>query len=600
MPKYFVAAAVVFLGLAGIALADEPAKGSLPVAANDDALVGRKLDGFTLRDQHGNPHALADYQAKKAVALVYLGTECPLARLYAPRLAQMARDYAAKEVAFLGVDANVQDTPTELVAFANMYQMEFPLLIDAGNALADKLGATRTPEVFLLDAQGVVRYHGRIDDQYVVGATHEKAQHRDLATAIDELVAGQPVATPSTKFTGCLISKVRKIEPHGEITYSGNVAAIINRHCVECHREGELAPFPLATYDDVAPWADTIREVVSQHRMPPWFADPAFGKFTNDCSMSADDTQTLLAWIDNGCPQGNPADVPPAPEFYTGWRMGEPDLVYEMEKPYTVPAEGTVEYQYFTVGPKLEKDLWVSIAECRPGNARVVHHVVLFAVPPGEKLAKLEEAQGRGQMIGVYAPGMNPWRYPAGTAMKIVAGSTLVIQMHYTPNGFEQSDKSMVALKLLEPDDVKQEVRYGMVVNPSFEIPPHAENHVAEARKLFLKDSYVLNLFPHMHYRGKSFKFEAEFPDGRREVLLNVPHYDFNWQLRYDLAKPVFMPKGSRLVCTAVWDNSDANPLNPDPSQTVRFGLQSWEEMMVGYYTTIRAPVGEETARAGE
>ena len=229
---------------------------------------------------------------------------------------------------------------------------------------------------------------------------------------------------------------MRKIAPHGEITYAGDVAAIVNRHCVECHRDGELAPFPLATYDDVVPWADTIREVVTQHRMPPWFADPQLrqvhqrlqherGRNTHAAGL---DRQRLSA-------RAILSKLPPAPQFTTGWRMGEPDVIYEMPEPYAVPAEGTVDYQYFTVEPKLEKDLWVSVAECRPGNAAVVHHVVLFAVPPQEKLGRLEEAQARGKMIGVYAPGMNPWRYPTGTAMKIEAGSMLVIQMHYTPNG---------------------------------------------------------------------------------------------------------------------------------------------------------------------
>lgn len=566
--------------------------------AADDPLLGKKLDGFSLRDFHGNQHTLAEYADKKAVVLVFLGTECPLARLYAPRLADLAREYAAQGVALFGVDANVHDTPTKLTAYANTYQLEFPLLMDAGNALADRIGATRTPEVFVLDAQRVVRYHGRIDDQFVVGASHDKPRQRDLATALDALLAGKDVAVASTPFTGCLISKVRKIEPRGEITYTGDVAAIVNRHCVECHRDGELAPFPLSTYAEVVPWVETIREVVTEHRMPPWFADPKFGKFTNDCSMSEEATEKLLAWIDNGCPEGDPARLPAPPKFYTGWRMGEPDVVYQMEKPFTIPAEGTVEYQYFTVAPKLEKDLWVSVAECRPGNAQIVHHAVLFAMPAAETPGRPEEAQSRGQMIGVYAPGMNPWRYPPGTAMKIAAGSMLVVQMHYTPNGRQQEDRSLVGLKLLAPEEVKQQVLYGMVVDAGFEIPPHADNHEVVARKRFLRDSYLLNLFPHMHYRGKSFRFEAEYPDGRREVLLDVPRYDFNWQARYDLAEPVFMPRGSRLICTAHFDNSAANLLNPDPTQTVRFGLQSWEEMLVGYYTTVRAPSAEKTASA--
>jgi peroxiredoxin len=567
-------------------------------SAGDDALVGKQIDDFSLRDFHGKSHSLAQYQDKKIVVLAFLGTECPLARLYAPRLAEMAKQYADKGVAFLGIDANVHDTPTKLTAFANSYQVEFPLLVDAGNAVADAVGATRTPEMFVLDEKRVVRYHGRVDDQFLVGAGREKVGRRDLAVALDELLAGKSPGTPVTPFTGCLIARVRKTEPRGTITYAGHVAAIVNRHCVECHREGELAPFPLTTYDEVVPWAETIREVVGQGRMPPWFADPKHGKFTNDCSMSEDKRRTLFAWIDNGCPEGNKADVPPKPVFTSGWRMGEPDVVYQMPEPFNVPAEGTVEYQYFTVAPKIEKDYWVSIAEARPGNAAIVHHVVLFAVPPETKLGRLEEAQSMGQMIAVYAPGMNPWRYPQGTAMKIAAGSTLVIQMHYTPNGTRQQDRSYVGLKLLDPSQVKQEVRYGMVVNAAFEIPPHDDNHEVVASKLFLRDSYVLNLFPHMHYRGKSFRFEAEYPDGRREVLLDVPKYDFNWQLRYDVAEPKLMPKGSRLICTAHFDNSAANPLNPDPTQTVRFGLQTWEEMLVGYYTTIRAPANTETASA--
>jgi peroxiredoxin len=564
--------------------------------AADDALLGKSVSDFSLRDFHGNAHTLAQYDQKKLVVMAFLGAECPLARLYAPRLAELARQYAEKGVVFLGVDSNAHDTPTKLTAFANSYKVEFPLLVDAGNVLADAVGATRTPEVFVLDAKRAVRYHGRVDDQFTVGASREKVGRRDLAVALDELLADKPVATPSTTFTGCLISRVRKTEPQGDITYARDVAAIVNRHCVECHREGELAPFPLTTYEEVAPWAETIREVVGAGRMPPWFADPRHGKFSNDCSMSDEARRTLFAWIDNGCPEGDPADLPPKPIFTTGWRMGEPDVVYHMPEPFDVPAEGTVEYQYITVAPKLEKDYWVSVAEARPGNAAVVHHVVLFAVPPLVKLNRLEEAQSMGQMIAVYAPGMNPWRYPQGTAMKIAAGSMLVIQMHYTPNGTRQQDRSYVGLKLVDPASVKQEVRYGMVVDAAFEIPPHADNYQVVARKRFLRDSYVLNLFPHMHYRGKSFRFEAEYPDGRREVLLDVPRYDFNWQLRYDVAEPKFMPKGSRLICTAHFDNSADNPLNPDPTQTVRFGLQTWEEMLVGYYTTIRAPSDTETA----
>jgi peroxiredoxin len=556
-------------------------------AGKADGALGKHVENFSLRDFHGNPHSLAEQGDKNLVVLVFLGTDCPLAKLYAPRLADLSREYAAKGVVFLGLDANSLDTPTKLTTFAHTHKIEFPLLRDTGNVVADQIEAARTPEVFVLDSNRHVRYHGRIDDQYAVGGQHDKATRRDLALALEELLSGKEVSRPTTPFSGCRIARMRKVEPKGDVTYSREVAAIVNRHCVECHREGELAPFSLNTYETVAGWADTIREVVKENRMPPWFADPQYGKFINDCSLSPAEKNTLFAWIDNGCPQGDPADLPTPPTFVTGWRMGQPDVVYRMNESYTVPAEGTVDYQYFTVDTNLKEDMWVTTAEARPGNAAVVHHIVLYSVPPGNKLRDPAAAQQMGKLVAVYAPGMNPWHYPEGSAMKIEAGSTLVIQAHYTPNGTKQEDRSYVGLKFVDASSVKRQVRYGMCVNMGFVLPPGAADVEVVSRKEFLKDLLLVNLYPHMHYRGKSFKFEAEYPDGRREVLLDVPHYDFAWQLRYDLAEPKLMPKGSKLVCTAHFDNSDGNLWNPDPTQEVRFGLQTWQEMMVGYYSAI-------------
>ncbi len=563
--------------------------------AADDPAVGKTVANFTLRDFHGNSHSLEQYAEKKAVVLVFLGAECPLAKLYAPRLATIAREYAERGVLVVGVDANMHDTPTKLTNFVNANQLEFPLLKDAGNVLADAVGATRTPEVFLLDQKRVVRYHGRVDDQYGVSGQRSKPMRRDLAEAIDELLAGKPVSQPTSDFSGCLISRVSKIEPHGEITYSKQVASIFNRRCVECHREHELAPFPLTSYDEVVGWAATIREVVSENRMPPWFADPQFGKFGNDCSLSSHEKQTILSWIDNGCPEGNKSEAPAPPAFTVGWRIGKPDAVYQMKEPYAVPAEGTVDYQYFEIDPGFKEDVWITSAEARPGNTAVVHHVVLFAVPPGRVLQNPEEAQAVGQIVALYAPGMNPWRYPQGAAVRVEAGTKFYIQLHYTPNGTKQTDRSYVGLNFAKPGSVKKRVRYNMSVNTNFEIPPGADNAEVISRVLILKDTLLLNLFPHMHYRGKAFRFELEFADGRRETLLDVPRYDFAWQLRYDLAEPKLMPKGSRLICTAHYDNSEANPYNPDPTKTVRFGLQTYEEMMVGYYSTI--PVADEVVQ---
>ena len=457
--------------------------------------------------------------------------------------------------------------------------------------------AERTPQAFVLDQRRTVRYAGRIDDQFGVGYHKQRADRPDLATAIEELLAGNEVSQPVTDAPGCLIGRVRKIEPHGDITYSNQVARILNTHCAECHRTGELAPFPLTSYEDTIGWTEMIREVVDQGRMPPWFADPQFGHFSNDSSMTPEEKQTLLKWIDNGCPEGDRTQLPPATVFNTGWRMGKPDGVYEMKEEYTVQAEGVIDYQYFQVDPGFTEDKWISMAEARPGNTAVVHHIVLFSLPPGVKIRSPEEAQAQGQMIAIYAPGMPPWKYPDGAAIKVLAGSTFYIQMHYTTCGTEQKDRSLIGLKFADPASVKKKVMYGMAVNAGFEIPPHADNHEVVSKVKFSHDMLLLNLFPHMHYRGKSFRIESLTPDGTRKVLLDVPHYDFNWQLRYDLAEPKFLPKGTQLICTGHFDNSEANPANPDPNKAVRFGLQTFEEMLVGYYTIVRA---DEDLTSGE
>ncbi len=558
-------------------------------AADDGSVIGRKVDDFQLPDFHGKPHALSDYDAYPVVVVAVLGIECPLVKLYTPRLVELAKAYRDRGVAFIGLNANYQDTPTEIAAFVERYRVPFPVLKDPRNRIADRLGAERTPEVFVLDSKRTIRYRGRIDDQYCVGYSRPRVEREDLRAALEDLLAGRAVRVPETEAPGCLIGRVRTVEPHGDITYSKQIARIFNRRCVECHREKELAPFPLTTYEEVVGWAETIREVINQRRMPPWFAAPGHGEFANDMSMSEDEIRLINQWVENGAPEGDPADLPEPPSFATGWRIGQPDVVFRMQEPFIVPAEGVVDYQYFVIDPGFTEDVWVKSAEARPGNPEVVHHIVLYAAPPGTPLETNGDGGLLAPMVAIYAPGMPPWEYRAGSAMLIRAGSKLVIQMHYTPNGREQQDQSYVGLRFADPSEVRHKVRTSMALNLGFAIPPHARDYEVRASSKLRHDTLLLSLFPHMHYRGKAFRFVAEYPDGTSEILLDVPRYDFYWQLRYDFAEPKFLPKGTRLRCIAHFDNSEDNPINPDPNRTVHFGLQSWEEMMVGYFTMVRA-----------
>jgi peroxiredoxin len=544
--------------------------------------IGRTIDEFELRDYRGAEHKLSDLADRKLVVVAFLGCECPLAKLYGPRLAALASEFEPQGVAILGVNSNCQDSITEMAAYARRHEIAFPLLKDPGNELADQFGATRTPEVFVLDRDRVVRYWGRIDDQFLVGIQRPQPTRRDLALALDELLAGQPVSVTQTQALGCHIGRVAKREAHGDVTYSNQIARLFQRRCIECHREGEIAPFPMTSFDEVVGWADTIREVVDEGRMPPWFANAEYGHFANDARLSEEEKQLVRDWVAGGCTEGDRVELPPQRQFTVGWQIPVPDqVIYIADEPVTVQAEGVVKYQYYQVDPGFTEDKWIQAAEARPDNRSVVHHIVAFFVPPGEKARG-----GRGAMIG-YAPGMPPSKFPDGAAMLVPAGSKVVFQMHYTPNGKEQNDRSYVGLKFADPDSVKYRMGGGMAPNNFFEIPPGAENHEVHSQHVFAKDARLLTLTPHMHLRGKAFRYEAEFPDGSREILLDIPHYDFNWQLRYTLAEPKLMPKGTKLHCTAHFDNSENNLANPDPTKAVHWGDQTWEEMMIGYFSTL-------------
>jgi peroxiredoxin len=533
-----------------------------------------------LADYHGQTVRFEDYDDAPYLVIAFLGTECPLARLYAPRLSELSRQYEGRGVAFVGSASNVQDHLSKVAVYAQQHGINFPIVLDSQQQLADLLAARRTPEVVVLDADRKIRYRGRIDDQYAVGVQRSTAQSEYLAAALDALLAGQEVPLTETEPVGCLIGRRRTVQPQGSITYSRHVADILNRRCVECHREGEIAPFSLTSYRDTIGWESTMAEVILDERMPPWSANPAHGAFRNDARLTDDEKATLLAWIENGCPEGDPADLPAPPQFVTGWGMGEPDLIIPMrDEPFEVPATGTVAYQHFEVDPGFAEDRYVIAGEARPGNRSVVHHIIAYIRPPGH-----DDQKKLGEMLLGYAPGSPPVQLLDGDAIRIPKGSKILFELHYTPNGRPQSDLSSIGLRFADQKHVQRLIRPGAVLNTEFEIPAEAGNHEVVAEQVLDRDIHLLNMSPHMHLRGKSFRYEAFFPDGRHQILLDVPRYDFNWQLRYELLEPLLLPKGTRIRCTAHFDNSSDNPHNPDATQPVRWGAQSWEEMMIGFY----------------
>jgi peroxiredoxin len=560
---------------------------SFASAAEAPLLVGKQVSEFSAKDFRGRSHSLSEYSDSSVVVLAFLGTECPLAKLYGPRLASISRQYSDKGVTILGVNSNRHDSITEISAYARLHEIDFPILKDLDNRIADQVGATRTPEILVLDQKRVVRYHGRVDDQYGVGYIRDEPQKAFVTDAIDSLLASRPVTTATTEVVGCFIGRQRKPDPDSEVTFSNQIARILNKHCVECHREGEIAPFSLTSYDEVVGWGETIVEVVDDRRMPPWHADPKHGDFLNARVMTADEKSQLKQWVDAGCPEGDRSQLPKSPIYTNGWQLPrEPDLVVNMrDEPFDVPAEGTVRYQYFQVDPGFKEDKWVKAAELQPGNRAVVHHILVFVQPPKGRSKGMSSTTG--EFLAAYVPGHRAPHYPQGMAKLIPAGSKLAFQLHYTPIGTAQQDLSRLGLTFAAADETIDQVVVTQQASNhrGLVIPPNADNHRVEARSQTAPtDVEILAFMPHMHLRGKSFSYEAHFPDGRKETLLDVPQYDFNWQTAYRVSKPIELPKGAYLQCVAHFDNSENNLSNPDATQTVRWGDQTWNEMMIGYF----------------
>jgi mono/diheme cytochrome c family protein len=371
-------------------------------------------------------------------------------------------------------------------------------------------------------------------------------------------------------------------------TFTKDVAPIFYQHCAECHRPTMFAPMSLITYDAARPYARSIKQKVASKQMPPWGADPQYGTFRNDPRLSQKDIDTIVAWVDAGAPKGDDKDLPPAPQFAAeGWTIGKPDAVFTMEESYQIPASGTIEYLYFRVPTHLTEDKWIQAIEIKPGARSHVHHVIAFTQPAGEPL-RPGAALGPTNIGGV-TPNKPGVVFPEGVARLLRGNQDIVLQMHYTTNGTPATDKTEVGI-IFAKEPPKKLAGGGFVLNPRFVIPANADNHEVRGMQVIARDTLVTSLTPHMHVRGKDMIYIAHYPDGTDETLLSVPKYDFNWQITYELAQPKVLPAGTKLEVIAHYDNSANNKYNPDPTKDVRWGDQTWEEMMIGFYGSVIDP----------
>jgi len=404
-----------------------------------------------------------------------------------------------------------------------------------------------------------------------------------------------------------------QLSPSTTPTFSKDVAPILYKNCTTCHRPGEFAPMSLLTYADARPWARSIHDHVTRGTMPPWHADAAYGRFANERRLTEVEKDTIVRWLAAGAPQGDPRDLPVAPRHADGWTIGQPDVILSMQEEYPIPASGTIPYSYFEVPTNFTEDKWVQAFELRPGDRSVVHHIILYTKSPrAGQGGRVQPSDGRfegspqasvavgarvlpndrpaprglglaGSILG-YVPGTTSRVFAPGAAMRLVAGSTLVFQMHYTTTGKATADRTRIGL-VFAKNAPKNEIRLEALSNANFQIPAGAAEYRVDAETTVKADVTLYSMLPHAHVRGIRWRYEATYPDGRTETILSVPKYDFNWQTDYIFAQPLRLPKGTKIHATAWYDNSRANRSNPDPTADVRWGDQTWEEMMFTGFT---------------
>lgn len=596
-PRSWLFAMVVVLVGGGFGVAVSRARaGERPKGEAKPSARADSVRSFTLNDVDGKPHALSDTRGASAVVLAWTAPGCPVAEVYAPRLVAMAQAYAERGVRFFGVSSDADRDVEELRALVRKHGIPYPVLVDADATLASRLSALTTTTVVVLDPNWRVRYRGAVDDQYDPRGRRDQPEHPWLKDALEAVLASKAVQVEATEAPGCPITfPTRKAPPDpGAPTWSGGAAAIVHARCATCHQPGTAAPFSLRTAADVAPRVAVLKAVVTDGRMPPWHATAPSGvTFSNDRRLSPTERRTLLAWLDAGAPEGDPAKAPSPPPVLPAdaWEIGVPDAVFPFPRPEAVPAEGVVPYRFVEVKTDFPEDRWVAAVEVQPGAPDVVHHVLVAVEPEGlrKRGAKMALFTPTSGFFAAMVPGGKAQVYPPGMAKRLPKGATLLFQMHYTPSGIAREDTTRIGFRFAagEPE---REVKTAGAFNPAFSIPPGAAAWEVKSLVPVPFHARILSYMPHMHLRGKTFRYAIMRPGQPDETILDVPAFDFNWQTPYRLATPQKVPKGSFLKCVATFDNSEANPYNPDPKATVHWGDQTWDEMMIGYVDYVVDP----------
>jgi mono/diheme cytochrome c family protein len=560
----------------------------LPAAAGST----RDAPDFNLTDLFGRNHRLRAAEGR-AVVLFFTGVGCPAARKSVAKLHRLRRRFG-DQAQFWIINSYAGDTRKDcLEEWNELGAYPIPYLQDPRQVVAYSFGVQRTTEVVAISTKDwTVFYQGAIDDQLAPGGERAQAQANPLADALEEFLADKPVTVSRTAAQGCRITYTAEAEAAESPQYATRIAPILQRHCVECHRPGGIGPFAFDSYRRARNYARMIEEVIVANRMPPWGADPGHGVFLNAPELSVAEAQALIRWARDGAPRGEGEDPlekesSVAPE----WSLGTPDVVMRLPETQRIPASGVLDYRMIKIPSPFTNEVWVSGFDVKPGNRKVVHHVILYAKWPGSGHGPL----GKGVHLAGWAPGMPMYRYPEGAAKRIGAGAEFTVEMHYTTCGSPQTDLTEIGF-FLAPGPQPREVETRFAGHEHINLPPGSDNIPLSAVHAFKKPALLYMMMPHMHMRGAWMRYELLLPDGSRETLLHVPRYDFQWQHVYQFAEPYRVPAGAWLYVTGGFDNSAKNLNNPDPGRRVFEGEQSWDEMFIAFFDAADAEEGETVA----
>ena len=599
------------------------------------AKLGEKTPNLTFKDDKNKTFRLYELKDKKAIVIVFLSFECPVSKSYSQPLSEIAKEFEKFGVTVWGLATNEDETPEEIAKSAKQFELAFPVFKDVRLRAAEALSADISPEVFVLDGNFILKYRGRIDDMYSERLKkHAKITEHNLRQVLAELVTGRPVSVSATRAVGCpIVRSEPAVSKTGNVTYHRDVQPILQKHCQECHRPGEVGPFSLMTYKQAVNWAQDIKDYTRRREMPPWKVSQGV-PFLNERRLSDEEIQKLAAWVDGGVPAGDPKDAPLPREFPKGWQLGEPDLVLTPAEEFLVGPSGNDVFRCFVLPTRLAQDQYVAAVDVRSGNPQVVHHVLLFVdtTGAGHKLekdaqdkeksnpvldehtgqpSKYDRGPGYTRTMGVgflprinltgWAPGYKPRLFPEGVGILLPKNADVVMQVHYHRNGRAEKDRTRIGLyfakKKIEHPYQAAAIAGGSGSGPLrylFSIPPGEERFKLDGDAWATKDFTLFSIMPHMHLLGKSVTFTMTPPDAADQKLLAIKQWDYNWQEMFFPKEPILVKAGTKFHVDAFYDNTDKNPLNPfTPPRRVTVGEQTTNEMCFVFlagYSESRLP----------